>query len=79
MKNLIKELTPYYVNEFNLIYKKNSIVISNYTSIKDFSDTKIQIKTKDNEIIIKGSKLRFSKLLNSEIKIVGEVENIEFR
>lgn len=57
----------------------NKINITNYIDIGHFDSHKIVVKLKDKEIIIKGNDLVVSKLIDSEILIIGQFTNIEFR
>ena len=57
----------------------NKINITNYIDIGHFDSNKIIVKLNDKDLIIKGSDLVISKLLDGEILITGEFNNIEFR
>ena len=57
----------------------NKLNITNYTDIGHFDSNKIVVKLKDKNLTIKGNDLVVSKLLDSEILIIGDFFNIEFR
>ena len=57
----------------------NKVNILNYVDIGHFDNTKIVVKLKNNDVIIKGSDLVISKLMTDEILITGCYTNIEFR
>ena len=75
MRNIRK-----YINDdnFNIIVKLNKIYIENYVDIGNISDNKIIIFVKNKKITINGSKLKITKLLNSEVLISGNYNNINF-
>lgn len=66
-------------NDTKILILNNKINITNYTDIGHFDSEKIIVKLKDKNIIIKGSNLVVSKLVNDEILITGNFNNIEFR
>lgn len=66
-------------NDTKILILNNKINITNYTDIGHFDSEKIIVKLKDKNIIIKGSNLVVSKLVNDEILITGDFNNIEFR
>jgi len=82
MKNirLIKDIRSYILDEeFKLIYLKNKVNIINYKSIGHFDSTKVIVRSNDFNVIIKGSNLVVTRLVNDEILITGTINNIEFR
>ena len=66
-------------DEFKVTYFQNKINIVNYESIGHFDSNKIIIRKTGGSIIINGTNLVVSKLLNDEILINGKISNIEFR
>lgn len=66
-------------NDTKILILNNKINITNYTDIGHFDSEKIIVKLKDKNIIIKGSNLVVSKLVNDEVLITGIFNNIEFR
>ena len=66
-------------NDTKILILNNKINITNYTDIGHFDSEKIIVKLKDKNIIIKGSNLVVSKLVNDEVLITGNFNNIEFR
>lgn len=73
IKTYIKE------DETKIIVINNKINIVNYNDIGHFDSNKIIVKAKDKELIIQGSDLVVSKLMNDEILITGNFNKIEFR
>ena len=65
-------------NNFKMTIKNNMIDIENYIDIGNISESEILIYLKDKKIKIKGTNLKISKLLNSEILILGNYKNIIF-
>lgn len=66
-------------DEFKVTYFQNKINIVNYESIGHFDSNKIIIRKVGGSIIVNGTNLVVSKLLNDEILINGKISNIEFR
>lgn len=66
-------------NELKVIYFQNKVNIVNYESIGHFDSNKIIVRKQNGSIIINGTNLVVSKLLNDEILIDGKISNIEFR
>lgn len=78
--NIINGIRSYVMDyELKITILKSKINIVNYKDIGHFDSNKIVVKGKDKDIIIKGSELVVSKLLNDEILITGNFSNIEFR
>ncbi|MBQ9024437.1 MAG: YabP/YqfC family sporulation protein [Bacilli bacterium] len=63
---------------FKLTIMKNKIDIQNYTDIDSISDNEIIILINEEKVIIKGYKLKITKLLNNEMLILGNYNNIIF-
>lgn len=66
-------------NEFRFSYINNQLDVINYLKINYMEDSKISLGYKSGSLIIKGENLRISKLLDSEILIIGSIQNIEIR
>ena len=66
-------------DELKITILNNKINIVNYTDIGHFDSNKIVVKTNSFDVIVKGSDLVVSKLMNDEILITGNFNNIEFR
>ena len=76
--NIFNKLDRYITDkEYKMIIKKEQINIINYIEIKDFSSTKIIIKTPDNIITVTGSNLVVSKMQDNEVLITGSIKLIE--
>ena len=76
--NIFNKLDRYITDkEYKMIIKKDQINIINYIEIKDFSSTKIIIKTPDNIITVTGSNLVVSKMQDNEVLITGSIKLIE--
>ncbi len=67
-----------YINDkvYKIIVINNTIHISNYLDIKEFSSTKIIITHKQGRTIIIGTNLVINALQDDEIKITGSINNI---
>lgn len=66
-------------NKFKVTYLENKVNIVNYESIGHFDSNKIIIRKNSGSVIVNGTNLVVSKLLNDEILIDGKISNIEFR
>ncbi|MDD6223905.1 MAG: YabP/YqfC family sporulation protein [bacterium] len=66
-------------NEFRFFYNNNQLNVINYLKINYMEDSKISLGYKNGSLIIKGQNLRIRKLLDSEILIIGSIQNIEIR
>lgn len=66
-------------SELKVTYFQNKVNIVNYESIGHFDSNKIIVRKSNGSIIINGTNLVVSKLLNDEILIDGKISNIEFR
>lgn len=78
--NIIDGIRSYILeNDLKITIVNNKINIVNYNDIGHFDSNKIVVKTDSKNIIVYGSDLVVSKLMNSEILITGEFTNIEFR
>lgn len=64
-------------NEYKLVLKENSVYISNYLEILDFSNTEISIRHKKGITIINGLNLVIAKMLDDEILITGQINNLK--
>ena len=65
--------------EFQINVYKNKVNIVNYISIGHFDSNKVVVNYIDGEILIVGSNLVVSKLMNDEVLITGVIKNIELR
>lgn len=65
-----------YDREYKIIIKENYVNVINYSEIVDFSTTKISLKYKDKIIIIEGTNLVISKMVDNEIVVIGCISNI---
>ena len=78
--NVINGIRSYILDDdLRITILNNKINIVNYNDIGHFDSNKIIVKVNNGEVIIKGSDLVVSKLMNSEILITGHFNNIEFR
>ena len=78
--NIINKISNYIREDnFQLIYLKNMVNVINYEEIREFTDTLIVIKDKNNLYKITGKNLVVSKMQDNEILITGVINNIEFR
>ena len=70
-----------YINEdgYEIRILDNVLDISNYIEIREFSSTQIVIIHKNGKTIIEGSNLVIKVMLDSEIKITGNITNIFLR
>ena len=76
--NIFNKLDRYITDkEYKMIIKKEQINIINYIEIKDFSSTKIIIKSPDNIITVTGSNLVVTKMQDNEVLITGSIKLIE--
>lgn len=76
--NIINKISNYIREDnFQLIYLKNMVNVINYEEIREFTDTLIVIKDKNNLYKITGKNLVVSKMQDNEILITGVINNIE--
>lgn len=66
-------------NEFSIHIYKNKVNVVNYESIGHFDSKEVRIYHANGEIIVKGSELVVSKLMQEEILILGNIKLVEFR
>ena len=76
MKNIREYIKD---NNFKMTIKNNMIDIENYIDIGNISDNEIILYISNKTIVIKGNKLKITKLLNNEILILGNYKNIFFK
>lgn len=76
----IKEIIDDYVidNKFQLIYKDEKLKIINYGIIKNFSDSNINILSKNHMVKIKGNKMIIESMFKEYVIISGNINNIVF-
>ena len=80
MLNIVNGIRSYIKeDELKITILNNKINIVNYTDIGHFDSNKIVVKTNSFNVIVKGSDLVVSKLMNDEILITGNFNIIEFR
>ena len=78
--NIINGIRSYILDsELKITIVNNKINIVNYKDIGHFDSDKVIVKVEKGQIVVKGSDLVVSKLMNSEILITGNFSNIEFR
>ena len=78
--NIVDGIRSYILeNDLKITIVNKNINIVNYKDIGHFDSDKIVVKTDGKDIIVKGSDLVVSKLMNSEILITGDFNTIEFR
>ena len=78
--NIINGIRSYILdNDLKITIVNNKINIVNYNDIGHFDSDKVIVKVEKGQIVVKGSDLVVSKLMNSEILITGNFSNIEFR
>lgn len=68
-----------YDNKFQLLVVDNTINILNYEELISFSDIKVIIKCKNNNLTINGKNLIINKMIYNELLIKGVITSIEFR
>lgn len=66
-------------NKFKVTILDDQINVVNYQEIDSFDDTKIVVRYERGTIIIFGSDLSISKLLDDELLIGGKIFKVEFR
>ncbi len=62
--------------EYKIIIKENYLNIVNYDEIVDFSLNKVSVKIKNKIIIVEGTRLAISKMLECEVLITGNISNL---
>ncbi len=62
--------------EYKIIIKENFLNIVNYDEIVDFSLHKISVRIKNKLILVEGTKLVISKMLEREVLITGNISNL---
>ena len=78
--NLFKDARNYIMeNDLKVIYLDNKVDVINYGQIISFDNNKIILKSENKTILVVGDNIVVSKLLISEILIVGNITKIEFR
>lgn len=78
--NLFKDARNYIMeNDLKVIYLDNKVDVINYGQVISFDNNKIILKNENKTILVVGDNLVVSKLLISEILIVGNITKIEFR
>ena len=59
--------------EYKIIIKENTLNIINYDEIIDFSLQKVSVKIKNKILVIEGTNLVISKMLEQEVLITGNI------
>ena len=59
--------------EYKIIIKENYLNIVNYDEIVDFSLHKVSVKIRNKILIIEGTNLVISKMLENEVLITGNI------
>ena len=62
--------------EYKIIIKENFLNIVNYDEIVDFSLNNVAVRVKNKLIIVEGTKLVISKMLEQEVLIIGNISNL---
>lgn len=65
-------------DEFKVIIRNEDVNIINYIEVMDFSSKEISIKYDRGIMIIKGSDLVVSKMMDDELLIKGNIKNISY-
>lgn len=63
--------------DYKIIIKNNYLNIINYNEVKDFSNTRIIVSSRNSTTTITGENLVISKMQDNEILITGKIETIE--
>ena len=63
--------------DYKIIIKNNYLNIINYNEVKDFSNTRIIVSSRNSTTTIIGENLVISKMQDNEILITGKIETIE--
>lgn len=76
---VLRDVSEYLFNEeLEIKLYLNKVNVVNYKELGHFDSTKITIYHNNGRILIKGSNLVVSKLLNNEILVTGKINNVEF-
>lgn len=59
--------------EYKIIIKENTLNIINYDEIIDFSLQKVSVKIKNKILVIEGTNLVISKMIEQEVLITGNI------
>ena len=65
-------------DEFKVIIRNEDVNIINYIEVMDFSSKEISIKYDRGIMIIKGSELVVSKMMDDELLIKGNIKSISY-
>ena len=66
-------------DEYKIIIKKDNVDIINYSEIIDFSVSNITVKCKDRIITIEGVNLIITKMMESEILVMGNICDVRIK
>ncbi len=56
----------------------NEVLIENYKGILEYEDFFIRVKTHIGNVIINGFELKLNQITDEDIKITGQIENLDF-
>lgn len=65
-------------NNFKITMNEKMVYIKEFNKVENFTDNKIILTTKENNVIIMGKQLVIKKMINSEILITGTIKKVEF-
>ena len=65
-------------NKYKLLIEENTICIRNYLKIEDITPSHIILKLNNKILHIKGNNLIINKLDSCDIRIIGNIKEIEF-
>ena len=74
---IIKKINNYLEDkEYKIIIKDKQVNIINYDEIIDFTLNKISLRYKQKTIIIEGTELYITKMIEDEVLINGNIVNV---
>ena len=77
---VIRNLKDYVLdNKLKIVFLTNLVNIVNFDEIDHFDDNKIMVRYNNKIIVIKGTNLTISKLLDDELLVSGQIDGIEFK
>lgn len=79
MRKFFDYMDRYLVDtDFKMTISKRGVHIVNYQEIEDFSSSRVIVCYDSGRVIISGSDLVVSKMLDDEVLITGKVVGIEY-
>lgn len=57
---------------------RHCMIVRNYSSISEYTSTRIRIKSKQCELCTEGEFLRLEYFLPEELRIIGNIEQVQF-